>query len=74
MSASREKKKRQDQGPAAETVVETKKGMNKGLKTALGVVVALVLVAVVCFAAFLVNDIYGYISWQNMKIRQNKAR
>lgn len=28
---------------------------------------------VVCFAAFLVNDIYGYISWQKMKIRQNKS-
>ena len=26
----------------------------------------------VCFAAFLVNDIYGYISWQKMKIRQSK--
>lgn len=28
---------------------------------------------VVCFAAFLVNDIYGFISWQEMKMRQNKA-
>ncbi len=27
---------------------------------------------VVCFAAFFANDIYGYISWQKMKIRQNK--
>ena len=26
---------------------------------------------VVCFAAFLVNDFYGYISWQRMKRRQN---
>ena len=26
----------------------------------------------VCFIAFLVNDIYGYISWKKMKIRQNK--
>lgn len=25
---------------------------------------------VVCFAAFLVNDVYGYISWQRMKRRQ----
>lgn len=25
---------------------------------------------VVCFAAFLVNDIYGFISWQKMKSRQ----
>ncbi|MBE6576139.1 MAG: nicotinamide mononucleotide transporter [Ruminococcaceae bacterium] len=25
---------------------------------------------VVCFAAFLVNDVYGYISWQRMKHRQ----
>lgn len=25
---------------------------------------------VVCFSAFLVNDIYGYISWQRMKRRQ----
>ena len=27
---------------------------------------------VVCFAAFLANDIYGYISWQKMKIRQKE--
>lgn len=27
---------------------------------------------VVCFIAFLVNDIYGYVSWQKMKIRQSK--
>lgn len=27
---------------------------------------------VVCFIAFFVNDIYGYISWQKMKIRQSK--
>ncbi len=26
---------------------------------------------VVCFVAFLVNDIYGYISWKKMKIRQS---
>ncbi len=26
---------------------------------------------VVCFMAFFVNDIYGYISWKKMKIRQN---
>ncbi|MBQ9709379.1 MAG: nicotinamide mononucleotide transporter [Clostridia bacterium] len=25
----------------------------------------------VCFVAFLFNDIYGFISWQRMKIRQN---
>jgi len=25
---------------------------------------------VVCFAAFLANDVYGYISWRTMKIRQ----
>lgn len=25
---------------------------------------------VVCFAAFLVNDIYGFINWQRMKVRQ----
>ena len=27
---------------------------------------------VVCFVAFLFNDIYGYISWQRMKRRQSK--
>ncbi len=27
---------------------------------------------VVCFIAFLVNDIYGYLSWQKMKIRQSE--
>ena len=26
---------------------------------------------VVCFGAFLVNDIYGYINWKKMKQRQN---
>jgi hypothetical protein len=25
---------------------------------------------VVCFSAFLVNDIYGYMNWQKMKQRQ----
>jgi len=25
---------------------------------------------VVCFAAFLLNDVYGYVSWQRMKLRQ----
>lgn len=29
---------------------------------------------VVCFIAFLVNDIYGYISWQKMKIRQSEKK
>ncbi len=28
---------------------------------------------VVCFVAFLANDIYGYINWQKMKIRQNNG-
>ena len=28
---------------------------------------------VVCFLAFLINDIYGYISWQKMKLRQSKG-
>ena len=28
---------------------------------------------VVCFVAFLLNDIYGFISWRKMKIRQNKS-
>lgn len=27
---------------------------------------------VVCFIAFLVNDVYGYISWRKMKIKQSK--
>ena len=25
---------------------------------------------VVCFAAFLANDVYGYVNWQRIKIRQ----
>lgn len=29
---------------------------------------------VVCFIAFLINDIYGYISWQKMKIRQSENK
>ena len=28
---------------------------------------------VVCFAAFFINDIYGYVSWQKMKRRQNST-
>ena len=28
---------------------------------------------VVCFVTFLFNDIYGYISWQKMKVRQSKV-
>ena len=28
---------------------------------------------VACFAAFLANDIYGYINWQRMKLRQAQA-
>ena len=28
---------------------------------------------VVCFAAFFVNDLYGYVSWQKMKTRQGKG-
>lgn len=27
---------------------------------------------VVCFTAFFINDIYGYLCWQKMKTRQNK--
>ena len=29
---------------------------------------------IICFAAFLVNDLYGFINWQRMKIRQHKGR
>lgn len=29
---------------------------------------------VVCFVAFLVNDIYGYINWKKMKVRQSKSQ
>lgn len=29
---------------------------------------------VVCFVSFFVNDIYGYVSWEKMKARQNKNR
>ena len=28
---------------------------------------------VVCFAAFFANDLYGYINWQKMKVRQAQA-
>ena len=28
---------------------------------------------IVCFVAFFANDIYGYISWQKMKIKQNAS-
>lgn len=29
---------------------------------------------VVCFLTFFVNDVYGYVSWQNMKRRQKSVR
>ncbi len=29
---------------------------------------------VVCFVAFLMNDIYGYINWQKMKVRQSENK
>lgn len=29
---------------------------------------------VVCFVAFLFNDVYGYINWQKMKLRQSENR
>lgn len=29
---------------------------------------------VVCFIAFLVNDIYGYVNWKKMKIRQRESK
>ncbi len=29
---------------------------------------------VVCFAAFLANDVYGYLNWQKMKIRQRENK
>ena len=29
---------------------------------------------VVCFMAFLVNDIYGYVNWQKMRRRQEKGK
>ena len=29
---------------------------------------------VVCFVAFLFNDVYGYINWQKMKLRQSEKR
>ena len=29
---------------------------------------------VVCFAAFFANDIYGYLNWKKMQIRQNEHR
>ncbi len=29
---------------------------------------------VVCFVAFLINDIYGYVSWQKMKVRQSENK
>ena len=28
---------------------------------------------VVCFVAFLFNDVYGFVNWQKMKVRQNRA-
>ena len=29
---------------------------------------------VVCFVAFLVNDVYGFLNWQKMKIRQREGK
>lgn len=30
-------------------------------------------IVVVCFAIFLINDIYGFVSWHKMKRRQNES-
>lgn len=27
---------------------------------------------IICFAVFLVNDLYGFISWQRMELRQKQ--
>ena len=34
-------------------------------------VTSLISVAV-CFATFFINDVYGYVSWQKMKLRQKQ--
>lgn len=58
MSASREKKKRQEQG--AEVVsAETKKGMNKTVKKLLTAVVALVLVACIVFLSLVSTGFFN---------------
>lgn len=49
MSASREKKKRQEQTAEVSSTPETKKGMSKGLKKLLTAVVALILVVAIVF-------------------------
>ena len=59
MSASREKNKRKEQAALPETAKETKKGMSKGLKTALGVICAVLIVCIVVFFYMLTSGFYA---------------
>jgi len=60
MSASREKKKRQEQVSVETTPVqETKKGMNKALKRVLTTIVALVLIAAIVFLGMVSSGFFA---------------
>lgn len=58
MSASREKKKRQEIQTEAPVVQETKKGLSKPVKTVLGAVIAIILVAVIVFFAMVTGGFF----------------
>ena len=58
MSASREKKKRQQVQEPSAPAVETKKGLNKSAKKALNIVIAVVAVAVIVFFALVTTGFF----------------
>ena len=58
MSASREKKKRQQVQQTTAPVVETKKGLNKTGKTVLSIVIAVAVVAVIVFFAMVTSGFF----------------
>ena len=58
MSASREKKNRQQMQNTVQSAPEAKKGMNKAAKKALGIVIAIAVVAVIVFFAMVTTGFF----------------
>ena len=58
MSASREKSKRKAEAASPAPAANQKKGMSKGLKTVLGIVCAVLVIAVVVFFTMLTTGFF----------------